>query len=197
MFKSIGRIIRRAWQTIKRHLLLFVLVLVAGFGLGMWYQSGKTGDAKKKDGDVEPGIGRVLYGKYRNLSNSDLEKKTLEIAGVLRESIRSNREEEIQSRHKCDRELSSATTDQVRSVIRKKCNEESDLSVARLLSQYEQKYKADVVILREQLLQRISGSREKREAILFWYPTNQLGLEQVASGLELLAKQLPKDGKSQ
>lgn len=195
MFKSIGRVLRREWHTVKTHLPLFMIVLLVGYSLGMWYQSDKADHAKKKDGDFEPGIGRVLYGKYRNVPNSDLEKKTFEVVGVLREGIRSNREEEIQLRHKCDRELASATTDQVRSVIRKKCNEESDLSVARLLSQYEQKYKADVVILREQLIQRVSGSGEKREAILFWYPTNQLGLEQVASGLELLAKQLPKDGK--
>jgi len=196
MFSAVRRVFRREWQTIKNHLPLFVVVLVAGFGLGMWFQSAKSGAPEKKV-DAAPGIGRILYGKYGSLSNPELEKRTLEVGAVLRDLIRSNREQEIQLRHGCDRQVSSANTEQARSVIRKKCDEESDLSLARLLSQYEQKYKADVVILREQLIQRLSGSGEKREAILFWYPTNPLGLEQVASGLEILAKQLPKDAKSQ
>ena len=192
MFNSIGRIFRREWHTVRTHLPLFVLVLVTGFGLGTWYQSNKSGVPVKKS-DMDGGIGRVLYGKYGNFSNVELGKKTLEIVSGLREWIKSNREHEIQSRYACDRELATATTDQARSAIRKKCDEESDLSLARLLARYEEQYKADVVILREQLIRRVSGSGEKREAILFWYPTNQLGLEQVASGLELLAKQLPKD----
>jgi hypothetical protein len=158
------------------------------------YQAQKTRYAQNtKPSDSVPGIGQVLYGKYANLSDSELEKKTLETARVLRDWIRANREQEIQLRSRCDRELAAAPTKDASASIRKKCLEESDLALARLISQYEQQYKAEVILLREQLIKRVSGSASPKEALMFWYPTNTLGLEQVASGLELLAKQLPHD----
>ena len=61
------------------------------------------------------------------------------------------------------------------------------------LAQYEDKYKAEVLILREEMLRRLPELRQKAAPpVLASHPTNALGLGEVASTLEVLAKLLPK-----
>ena len=96
-------------------------------------------------------------------------------------------------RSRCDRENELAKTEQANSQLRRSCNDESLKATQSFLALYEDKYKAQVLILREEMLHRLPELREKMvPPILASHPTNALGLGEVASTLEVLAKLLPK-----
>jgi hypothetical protein len=86
-----------------------------------------------------------------------------------------------------------ANTEQAKKELRQSCNDESLKATQNFLAQYEDKYKAEVLILREEMLRRLPELRPKTAPpILASHPTNALGLGEVASTLEVLAKLLPK-----
>jgi hypothetical protein len=96
-------------------------------------------------------------------------------------------------RSRCDRENDLANTEQAKKELRQSCNDESLKATQNFLAQYEDKYKAEVLILREEMLRRLPELRPKTAPpILASHPTNALGLGEVASTLEVLAKLLPK-----
>jgi hypothetical protein len=84
-------------------------------------------------------------------------------------------------------------TEQAKNQLRQSCNDESLKAMQNFLAQYEDKYKAEVLILREEMLRRLPELGQKAAPpILAAHPTNALGLGEVASTLEVLAKLLPK-----
>lgn len=93
----------------------------------------------------------------------------------------------------CDKQDWQAKSAQDRNRIRQSCNDESLKSSQRFLAQYEERYRADVLILREEMLHRLPELKGKAAPpILASHPTNALGLGEVAASLEVLAKLLPK-----
>jgi hypothetical protein len=99
-------------------------------------------------------------------------------------------DEEIRTR--CDRQDESAKTEAAKKELRQSCNDESLKAAQAFLTQYEDRYKAEVLILREEMLYRLPELRHKTApSILASHPTNALGLGEVASSLEVLAKLLP------
>ena len=96
-------------------------------------------------------------------------------------------------RSRCDKENELAKTEQAKNQLRQSCNDESLKATQNFLAQYEDKHKAEVLILREEMLHRLPELRQKAvPPILASHPTNALGLGEVASTLEVLAKLLPK-----
>jgi hypothetical protein len=71
--------------------------------------------------------------------------------------------------------------------LRQSCNDESFKATQNFLAQYEDKYRAEVLILREEMLRRLPELRQKAAPpVLASHPTNALGLGEVASTLEVL-----------
>ena len=129
---------------------------------------------------------------YRELSNKDLSEKGVAIAHALRAHAREMMAADETLRSRCDRETGLAKTEQAKNQLRQSCNDESLKATQNFLAQYEDKYKAEVLILREEMLHRLPELRQKTvPPILASHPTNALGLEEVASTLEVLAKLLP------
>jgi hypothetical protein len=167
-------------RTIRQHRLLlglfFVLGVIVGAGLTAWRPT-------------------VLSGRmgYRDLSNEDLSEKGITMARALRALAREMMAADEKLRSRCDRENELAKTEQAKNQLRQSCNDESLKAIQNSLAQYEDKYKAEVLILREEMLHRLPELRQKAvPPILASHPTNALGLGEVASTLEVLAKLLPE-----
>lgn len=130
---------------------------------------------------------------YRDLSNEDLSKRGLEMARALRALAREMMAADEQLRSRCDKQDELSQTEQAKNQLRQSCNDESLKAMQNFLVQYDDKYKAEVLILREEMLHRLPELRQKTApSILASHPTNALGLGEVASSLEVLAKLVPK-----
>jgi hypothetical protein len=156
--------------------LFFVLGVLVGVAITSWRPTGPSGRMG-----------------YRDLSNEDLSEKGLAMARALRALTREMLVADEKLRSRCDGETELAKTEQAKNQLRQSCNGESLKATQNFLAQYEAKYKAEVLILREEMLHRLPELREKAvPPILASHPTNALGLGEVASTLEVLAKLLPE-----
>jgi hypothetical protein len=130
---------------------------------------------------------------YRDLSNENLSEKGVAMARALRALAREMMAADEKLRSRCDRESELAKTQQAKNQLRQSCNDESLKATENFLAHYDDKYKAEVLILREEMLHRLPELRQKTAPpILASHPTNALGLGEVAGTLEVLAKLLPK-----
>ena len=115
------------------------------------------------------------------------------MARALRALAREMMAADEKLRSRCDSETGLAKTEQAKNQLRESCNDESLKATQNFLAQYEDRYKAEVLILREEMLHRLPELRQKTvPPILASHPTNALGLGEVASTLEVLAKLLAK-----
>ena len=138
---------------------------------------------------------QVASGKmgYREMPNSELAKRSLAMVQALRELQKNMNAADERIEQECDKQDWQAKSAQDRNRIRQSCNDESLKSSQRFLAQYEERYRADVLILREEMLHRLPELKGKAAPpILASHPTNALGLGEVAASLEVLAKLLPK-----
>jgi hypothetical protein len=166
-------------KIIRQHSLLFGFIfavgLLAGLAVGKW-----------RPPDLSGRMG------YRDLSNNDLSKKALKLVHELRALAREMTAADEQIRTRCDKQDEAAKTEPEKKQLRQSCNDESLKAVQAFLIQYEDRYKAEVLILRQEMLYRLPELRHKTAPpILASHPTNALGLGEVASSLEVLAKLLP------
>ena len=159
----------RQIKIIRQYPLLFGVI----FGLGLL---AGLAVMKWRPVDVSGRMG------HRDLSNNDLSKKALEVVRGLRALAREMTAADEQIRTRCDKQDDAAKTEP----------EKKLKAVQAFLIQYEDRYKAEVLILREEMLYRLPELRHKTAPpILASHPTNALGLGEVASSLEVLAKLLP------
>lgn len=115
------------------------------------------------------------------------------MARALRSLAREMMAADEKLRSRCDNENELAKTEQAKNQLRQSCNDASLKAMQDFLVQYEDNYRAEVLILREEMLHRLPELRQKTvPPILASHPTNALGLGEVASTLEVLAKLLPK-----
>ena len=69
---------------------------------------------------------------------------------------------------------------------------DSDSAHDATMRQYKEKYWADAILLRNELLRRLPKKMQQPQLSgIYQYPTNILGVEVIADNLELLAKSLP------
>ena len=126
------------------------------------------------------------------MSNKELAKKTLDLVAVLRGMVKEMNAADERKRVECDEQELRAKIGDTRAEVRRKCHDESMRTMQAFISRYNEKYKADALILREELLHRLPELRKKAgPPILFSHPTNPLGFEEVATSLEVMAKLLP------
>ena len=167
-------------KTIRQHPFLLGLFFALGVLVGAGLMSWRPTDWAGRMG-------------YRDLSNEDLAEKGVTMARALRALAKEMIAADEKLRSRCDRENELAKSEQAKNQLRQSCNDESLKATQNILAQYEAKYKAEVLILREEMLHRLPELRQKAvPPILASHPTNALGVGEVASTLEVLAKLLPK-----
>jgi hypothetical protein len=172
-------ILAAALSPIKRHPVICAVLFA--FGLVVGGVSATCGQYQTLPGKMG----------YRSISNKELAKKAMDMVVVLRGMVKEMNAADEKKRIECDeREAAARSYDRIE--IRRKCNDESINAMQAFISRYNERYKADALILREEMLHRLPELRRKAgPAILFSHPTNPLGFEEVASSLEIMAKLLP------
>jgi hypothetical protein len=170
----------RIGEPIRRHPIVCALLFFSGLLLG---------GLPATCGQYQTPTGKM---GYRGVSNKELAKKTLDLVAVLRGMVKEMNSADERKRVECDEQELRAKIGDARAAVRRKCHDESMRAMQAFLSRYNEKYKADTLILREELLHRLPELRKKAgPPVLFSHPTNPLGLEEVASNLEIMAKLLP------
>lgn len=131
---------------------------------------------------------------YRGLSNQELTSRALETARGVRELARSFNAADDQIMRQCGVRAAQAVSDEAGNQSRQACADELNRSTQMFIGQYQDKHRAEVLLTRAELLRRLPEDREKAlTPVLANQPTNSLGLAEVATGLELLAKRLPAE----
>jgi hypothetical protein len=180
--------ISRGWATVRGHALLSASLVIVGFLSGYIYQS--SGAA-----DLQPGRGTKSYGAtaYRALTHIQLKQKAADLVVLLRSFIKAANNEQADLRLACDKEMVKGNTEERNGQIRKRCNDDSARLSQRQIATYNERYKADAILLREEILQRLPGEyRAKIAAPMLWeFPQNTLGCELIVTSLELIGKSLP------
>ena len=137
-----------------------------------------------------PQIAGAKSTAYTSLSNDELKNRSTQLVAAIRGLTRSYYEEDNQMRMAADSKLGDAKSKSEQERIRKNWIEDSAKLHDAFMERYKNKYWADAILLRDAMVARV-GSVPGAKNPLFQYPTNILGVEQVANSLELMSKSLP------
>jgi hypothetical protein len=138
---------------------------------------------------------RISSGRY-STSNNELYVRAMSIVKELRNIISLEREE--------SERLSSLRMSEMRNapevdkaVIWDKFNNLEREPTRRLMSQYDNNFKIDASILRDEIIKRLPEAlilkNDQHSISMYDHPTNPLGLIEVVDNLEYHAKLLPKE----
>jgi hypothetical protein len=127
---------------------------------------------------------------YTSISNEELKSRSAQLVVAIRGLTRSFYEQDNQMRNVADSKLGDTKSKTEQERIRKNWIEESAKLHDAFMERYKDKYWADAILLRDAMVARI-GLVPGAKNPLFQYPTNILGVEQVANSLELMSKSLP------
>ena len=126
------------------------------------------------------GIDAPTKSPYSSMRNAQIKQVA---AGIVREL-----------KHDWDLESSTVPTIENEAKMREWRNR-VDAHYADLLSRYDSKYKTEALMLHDEMYSRLGNrapqllNQESRHFII--HPTNGIGLDMVADGLEILTKNLP------
>lgn len=180
------RWIRDAVRILKEHFVLCGSLLIVGFLIGLSYRWSQTAES-------EPPLPVISTGNpnFRDSGNPELQQKALQLVAQVRSFAGTTKEADTEKMISCDR-LPSGTEEERRR--RWQCMDEGSRLATKMEKIYNERYKGDMILLVEELLHRLPKEYRSKipPKVLFGYPTNPLGLEEIATGLELLAKSLPE-----
>lgn len=172
------------WSSIRRYpIVLLFAGLVGGVPIGWFYGV--------KSAIEQLPIPAAKATAYTTLSNEELKTKSLHLVAAVRELTRSYHQEDARLRMSNDEYDGKATSQAERDRMRKIWIDESAQLHDRFMERYQANYWAEAILLRQAIMAKIGGAPGAQNPILFQHPTNILGVEQVANGLELLGKSLP------
>ena len=129
---------------------------------------------------------------YSNTSNKELKPRAVRLVSDIRQLVYAYKKKDGELLAAFDqRDRADATKDE-RKRIREQWIKESDAGHDTTMRQYKEKYWADAILLRNELLRRLPKNLQQPQlSAIYQYPTNILGVEAIADNLELLAKSLP------
>jgi len=142
--------------------------------------------------------GAVLIGAtparttYSDTANKELKPRVMRLVKDIRELVYAHKKQDGELMATFDkRDRVDATKDE-RKRVREQWIRDSDTAHDSFMREYKEKYWADALLLRNELLRRLPKQfRQPQLAAIYQYPTNLLGVEAIADNLELLAKSLP------
>jgi hypothetical protein len=180
MFGPVGKL----WHSLKRYPLVLLLSgLVVGIPIGWFAGLGSQPEQIR----IPPAKATT----YTTLSNDELKDKTAQLVTAIRRLTLSNYDEDSRLRSASDESSGKTDSQADRERLRKAWLAESAKLHDGFLDQYTTNFWGDALLLREAIVAKVGGAPGAQNAILFQHPTNILGVEQVANGLELLGKSLP------
>lgn len=195
---------REHWNTFKKFrwtfLSLALIVASIAYNAAAWRYQGIIESVHErlalKDEQLQSYKNRLdLTPTYNSassrLSNTDLKNRSIKLVKTLRDALEDFWEEQSRSmRDYSARSYEAATEGEKNLLFREETNVLIRLN-ARLNAQYNREFKADAVLLRDEMLSRLSGQKTSINASTYEYPVNPIGMEEVATDLEKLARNLP------
>jgi hypothetical protein len=139
-------------------------------------------------GDLDR-LSRSLPG---NWSIAELKKKATDLVAQLRSFIKAAQKERAELDLACMRERASATTEKRQSLIRQRCNNDAIKLSENHVAIYNERFKAEAIFLRGESLFRLPKEYRSKIAppVIFEFPQNLIGMEMIATSIELLGKSL-------
>src|SRR6266542_373589 len=129
--------------------------------------------------------------EFSRLTQSELKEKALIFVRDLRSWLAAGREQE---NHHLTQEwalMTQAKNEEERQRLWDQCTSASLQRWLKRKSQYDEKFKVDSILLRDELLARLpEGSRQEPSYRMYEYPTNFLSMGMVADDVQRLAKLL-------
>lgn len=201
---SVIEYIHANWQVIKRSLWTFgimgVLMFAAGFGANEFINN-KTETYLRDRLDMT----REVKGSLATLPNEALKQKALDLVADIRSLLATEDQERLDIRRQYDdktKNLGPEYSELDEPTLQAAWSEMTTAYVASMHNMarlYEERYKADAVLLREEFIARLPEEIAQREDILqgakaynYYHFASGSGLiEDVALDLEKLAKLLP------
>jgi hypothetical protein len=179
--------LREDWTVVRERPFLAISLLALGILIG--YGSSRIAEFEQQFGRISNG--RAV--RYRDLSNTELRQKVINLIVPFRSFANAAKRDFTDLRFACDGEMGKATTDDGRTQIKKRCDENSFRLTEKHVAIYNEQFKSEAIFLREEILRRLPpGYRTKITPPIFWdFPTNNFGFEMVVTSLELLHKSLP------
>jgi hypothetical protein len=131
---------------------------------------------------------------YSNASNKELKPRTMQLVKNIRELAYSYKKQDRELLTVFDKRDRADMAKTERKKVRDQWIKESDAGHDSFMRQYKEKYWAEAILLRNELLRRLPKKlRQPQLSGIYQNPTNMLGVEAIADNLELLAKSLPEN----
>ena len=129
---------------------------------------------------------------YSNTANKELKPRVLHLVNNIRDMVYTYKKQDSELLLAFDKKDRGGAVKDEQRKVREQWIRESDAAHDSFLRQYKEKYWADAILLRNELLRRLPKNlRQPQLSGIYQYPTNVLGVEAIADNLELLAKSLP------
>jgi hypothetical protein len=127
-----------------------------------------------------------------NWSIAQLKQKATNLVVQLRSFIRAAEKERTELNLACMQEQSRANTEERQSPIRQRCNNDALKLSENHVAIYNERFKAEAIFLRGESLFRLPKEYRSKIAppVLFEFPQNLIGMEIIATNIELLGKSL-------
>jgi hypothetical protein len=128
-----------------------------------------------------------------NWSIAELKKKATDLVVQLRSFIRTAQKERAELDLACMQKQSRANTEERQSPIRQRCNNDAIKLSENHVAIYNERFKGEAIFLRGESLFRLPKEYRSKIAppVLFEFPQNLIGMEMIATSIELLGKSLP------
>ena len=129
---------------------------------------------------------------YSDSSNKELKPRVMRLVNDIRQLVYAYKKKDGELLAASDKRDRVDATKEEKKKIRDQWIKESDAAHDASMRQYKEKYWADAILLRNELLRRLPKNLNQPQlAGIYQYPTNVLGVDAIADNLELLAKSLP------
>jgi hypothetical protein len=129
---------------------------------------------------------------YSNTANKELKPRTMQLVNNIRRLVYAYKKQDGELLAVFDKRDSADITKNEKKRVRDQWIRESGAAHDSFMREYKEKYWADSILLRNELLRRLPNNlRQPQLSGIYQYPTNLLGVEAIADNLELLAKSLP------
>jgi hypothetical protein len=130
---------------------------------------------------------------YSKTSNQELKLRASRVVRDIRELVYDHKKRDRQMVEAYEQKSRPESRQAEKMRLREQWIKESDATHDSFMRAYKEKYWADAILLRRELLRRLGKAiREPQQAPIYQHPTNVLGVEAIADNLELLAKSLPE-----
>lgn len=206
------RFFESEWNTLSNAPLTFLLLVVISFLAAFWiinwrYESiveqlreqinTLRGRLQSKDdqlGDYRERLKIIPtdHTAYSNLTNNELRDKTLSLVEDIRNFLRNRRKKQNKIHFQKTRKSHEQMTEEEKEKEWQKETQELLQDSFETNSTYEEKFKVDTILLRDELLSRLPKDlKNEQNFSTYEHPTNPIGMGIVADDLERLAKSLP------